>query len=62
MARRFIIDRKIELNEAFDVLGEEAKHIFVLRHNVGDEILVNDKWKCPQLHQVAEGKFIIFLP
>ena len=43
MARRFIIDKDIEINEKFEILGEEAKHIMVLRHNVGDTILVNDK-------------------
>lgn len=45
MARRFIIDRKIEDNEQFEIRGEEAKHIFVLRHNIGDVIEINDK-KC----------------
>ena len=43
MARRFIIDRKIEDNEQFEIRGEEAKHIFVLRHNIGDVIEINDK-------------------
>ena len=43
MARRFIIDKSIEVGEIFDVFGEEAKHITVLRHNVGDKILINDK-------------------
>jgi 16S rRNA (uracil1498-N3)-methyltransferase len=45
MARRFIIDRKIEENEEFIISGEEAKHILVLRNNIGDIIEVNDK-KC----------------
>ena len=45
MARRFIIERKIENDEVFEIVGEEAKHIFVLRNNVGDIIEVNDK-KC----------------
>lgn len=43
MARRFIIDKKIDVREEFEVWGEEAKHIMVLRHNVGDKILINDK-------------------
>lgn len=45
MARRFIIDKKIEKDEMFEIVGEEAKHIFVLRNNIGDIIEVNDK-KC----------------
>lgn len=43
MARRFIIENKLENDEIFQITGEEAKHIFVLRHNVGDIIQVNDK-------------------
>lgn len=43
MARRFIIDKEINLEEDFNIVGEEAKHIMVLRHNIGDKILVNDK-------------------
>ena len=45
MARRFIIDRNLEDNEQIEIRGEEAKHIFVLRHDVGDIIEINDK-KC----------------
>ena len=43
MARRFFIEKDIEVEEEFKIEGEEAKHIMVLRHNIGDEILVNDK-------------------
>ncbi len=43
MARRFIIKEKIEVGQEFEIVGEEAKHIMVLRHNVGEKILVNDK-------------------
>lgn len=43
MARRFIINKAISVGEAFDIFGEEAKHIMVLRHNVGDMLLINDK-------------------
>lgn len=43
MARRFIIDKNIEIGENFEVLGEESKHIMVLRHKVGDKIFINDK-------------------
>lgn len=43
MARRFIIDKDIDIGEVFSVLGEEAKHIMILRHDVGDKILINDK-------------------
>lgn len=45
MAKRFIIEKKIEDDEEFEVVGEEAKHIFVLRNNIGDIIEINDK-KC----------------
>ena len=45
MARRFIIDRNLEDNEQIEIRGEEAKHIFELRHDVGDIIEINDK-KC----------------
>ena len=43
MARRFIIDKELDDNQQFEIMGEEAKHIFVLRHNVGELIQVNDK-------------------
>lgn len=43
MARRFIIDEELENNQQFEIRGEEAKHIFVLRHNVGELIQVNNK-------------------
>lgn len=43
MAKRFIIEKKIGDNEEFEIVGEEAKHIFVLRNNVGDIIEINDK-------------------
>lgn len=45
MARRFIIDKNLDGVKVFEINGEEAKHIFVLRHNVGDIIEVNNK-KC----------------
>lgn len=43
MARRFIIDKNLENEEVFEITGNEAKHIFVLRHNIGDIIEINDK-------------------
>lgn len=43
MARRFIIEKDLKNNENFEITGDEAKHIFVLRHNVGEIIQVNDK-------------------
>lgn len=43
MARRFFIEKAIEIEEEFLISGEEAKHIMVLRHNIGDKIQVNDK-------------------
>ena len=43
MARRFIIDKELSDNQQFEIVGEEAKHIFVLRHNVGELIQVNNK-------------------
>lgn len=43
MARRFIIDKELGDNQQFEIVGEEAKHIFVLRHNVGELIQVNNK-------------------
>lgn len=46
MARRFIVDEKdinfIDENN-IEIIGNEVKHIQVLRHNVGDEITVNTK-------------------
>lgn len=44
MARRFIvedIDLKIE-NDIVNVVGKEVKHINILRHNVGDTIIINE--------------------
>lgn len=43
MARRFIIEEEVLIGQEFEITGEEAKHIMVLRHDVGDNILVNDK-------------------
>lgn len=43
MARRFIIEKSISDGEEFCISGEEARHIFVLRHEKGDIIQVNDK-------------------
>lgn len=43
MARRFFFEREIEIGEEVIVTGEEARHIMVLRHKVGDSIIVNDK-------------------
>lgn len=43
MARRFFVDGKINLGDRIEIVGEEAKHIMVLRHNISDKILVNDK-------------------
>ncbi len=43
MARRFIIEKELRNNEIFEIIGDEAKHILVLRHNVGEIIQVNDK-------------------
>ena len=47
MARRFIVDNdNIEImdkeSEIFKICGKEVKHIQVLRHEIGDEIIVND--------------------
>lgn len=47
MARRFIVDKdNIEImdneNDIFKICGKEVKHIQVLRHEIGDEIIVND--------------------
>ncbi len=43
MARRFIVnenDLKME-NNKLEIFGKEVKHIQVLRHNIGDVIIVN---------------------
>ena len=45
MARRFIVDEKDikELeNNKIQIVGNEVKHIQVLRHNIEDEIIVNE--------------------
>lgn len=45
MARRFIVSKKdmIDINEEnFWIKGSEVKHIQVLRHNVGEDIVVNE--------------------
>lgn len=48
MARRFIVKdkdvHKIDDN-MFEITGDEVKHIHVLRHTIGDEIIVNE-YKC----------------
>lgn len=45
MARRFIVNKEnmieLECKKIYSITGEEVKHIQVLRHNVGDEIVVN---------------------
>lgn len=43
MARRFIVDGEVNSDGKIEITGEEAKHIFVLRHNAGDIIEINDK-------------------
>jgi len=43
MARRFVISEEIEVGQEFKIAGDEAKHIMILRHNIGEKILVNDK-------------------
>ena len=43
MARRFFVDTEIVIGNDFEIIGEEAKHIMILRHNIGEEIVVNDK-------------------
>jgi len=43
MARRFFVDNDIVLEKEFEITGEEAKHIMILRYNVGEEIIINDK-------------------
>lgn len=45
MARRFIVNSENILslgNEDIKITGEEVKHIQVLRHNVGENIILND--------------------
>ena len=66
MARRFVINEEIELGGEFVITGEEAKHIMILRHDIGEKILVNDKVceiknitkqeiKCKALEQAEES-------
>ena len=43
MARRFFIEKDIKIGEEIEITGEEAKHIMVLRYNIGEKILINDK-------------------
>lgn len=48
MARRFIVksnDLNVIDNNNFVITGSEVKHIQVLRHNIGDEIVIN-KYVC----------------
>lgn len=48
MARRFIVksnDFNVIDNDRFIISGSEVKHIQVLRHNIGDEIIIN-KFVC----------------
>lgn len=45
MARRFIVDQKDLENideNTFKIFGSEVKHIQVLRHDIGDEIKINE--------------------
>ena len=45
MARRFIVDEKDikEIDETkITIFGNEVKHIQVLRHNINDEIIINE--------------------
>lgn len=45
MARRFIVneeDIKKITDQTIEIFGKEVKHIQVLRHNVGDNIIVNE--------------------
>lgn len=45
MARRFIVNKEDFLKsgkDIYEIVGPEVKHIQVLRHNIGDEIIVND--------------------
>lgn len=48
MARRFIVksnDFTVIDNDTFVISGGEVKHIQVLRHNIGDQIIIN-KYVC----------------
>lgn len=45
MARRFILNEKDIIEEkdnCIKITGSEVKHIQVLRHNIGDEIIINE--------------------
>lgn len=45
MARRFILNEKDIVSEndnCIKIVGNEVKHIQVLRHNIGDEIVINE--------------------
>ncbi len=45
VARRFIVEEKdIKSigNECYEIIGKELKHIQVLRHDVGDNIIINN--------------------
>lgn len=45
MARRFIVknnDLKVINDNSLIISGQEVKHIQVLRHNIGDEIIINN--------------------
>jgi len=45
VARRFIVNKEDFVKNKeniYEITGPEVKHIQVLRHNVGDEIIVND--------------------
>ncbi len=60
MARRFIVDkndiRKIG-ESGFEITGSEVKHIQVLRHNIGDEITVNN-YVC-KISDIRKDKIIL---
>lgn len=48
MARRFVVNKKdiIDIeNGMLEILGDEVKHIQVLRHNVNDEVILNN-YRC----------------
>ena len=55
MARRFIVeekDIKILDENNIEIIGNEVKHIQVLRHDVGDEITINTKiYKIAQMRR-----------
>lgn len=54
MARRFIVedsDIKLLNEENIEIIGSEVKHIQVLRHDVDDEITVNNK-----IYKIAQMK------